>query len=319
MKNKNIIVTGGAGFIGSHLVDALLAQNNKVIIIDSLISSSEKYIEHHFNLKNCTFIKADIRNINSFKQIKIPIDMIFHLAADPDVKTSVENPTISFDHNVAGTLNVLEFARINDIDSFFFASSGGTLYGDVDTFPIKESVLLNPISPYGASKAASEMYISAYANAYNIKSFSGRLANILGERSQHGVCYDFYMKLKRNPKQLEILGNGMQKKSYLHVSDCINAILSLVDILPEYNSFYDYFNIGSYEWVTVNQIAKIIEENMGLFNVNHTYSGGKKGWVGDIHKMLLSVEKIKDFTGWMPSLSIEKSIKRYIEWLEENN
>ena len=314
-----ILVTGGSGFIGSHLVSTLIKTDNDVIVIDSLISSTTEFIDLYIQSGKCLFIKGDIRDQKLLNSFTPPIDFIFHLAADPDVKTSVEFPLNSFEHNVRGTLNVLELARRSDIKGLFFASSGGTLYGDVEEFPIEENTVLSPISPYGASKAACEMYAAAYANTYQIKIVAGRLANIIGERSSHGVCYDFYKKLIRNPGELTILGDGLQKKSYLHVSDCIDAIMALCDNLNKQQDWYDYFNLGSDEWVSVKKIAEIIENEMNLNGVHHKFTGGKKGWAGDVHKMLLSNKKIKKITGWSPSLTTKKAIQIYISWLKSRD
>ncbi|MBD3352994.1 MAG: NAD-dependent epimerase/dehydratase family protein [Candidatus Lokiarchaeota archaeon] len=316
MQKQKILVTGGAGFIGSHLVDKLIEFENQVTVIDSLVSGNQEFIQDQITSGKCIFIKGDIRNSEIFNDISGEVDYIFHLAADPDVKTSVSKPVLSFEHNVRGTLNVLEYARVNKPKGFIFASSGGTLYGDVDKFPITEESLLQPISPYGASKAAGEIYIGAYANAYNFKAVSGRYANIFGERSMHGVSFDFYHKLKKNPKELTILGNGMQKKSYLHVSDCVNATILIGDNLNKQKKWYDYYNIGSEEWFTVKELASVIESQMGLENVKHKFTGGEKGWVGDVHKLLLSIEKIKEI-GWSPKISFEEAMHRYVEYLEK--
>jgi UDP-glucose 4-epimerase len=318
MENNIVLVTGGAGFIGSHLVDRLIESNNKLIVIDSLISSTKEYIQQHIDSKKLIFIEGDIRDEKLMESIEEPIEYIFHMAADPSVKTSVEFPVESFEHNVKGTLNLLEMARRLKIKGLIFASSGGTLYGDVDRFPIVESDLLKPISPYGASKAACEMYISAYANAYEFKAVSGRYANIFGERSTHGVSIDFYKMLKENPTELTILGDGMQQKSYLHVSDCVEATIKLGDNLSKQEKWYEFFNVGSEEWFKVIQIAELIEKEMNLDKVKHKFTGGKKGWVGDVHKMLLSIDKLKKI-GWKPKLSFEESMHRYIEWLNNKN
>jgi UDP-glucose 4-epimerase len=316
MKNSSILVTGGAGFIGSHLVDKLIQLNNHVIVIDSLISSTEEYISPHIKSGKLNFIKGDIRDETVLNRIE-NVEFIFHLAADPNVQISVQKPVNSFDHNVKGTLNILELARRLKVKGLFFASSGGTLYGDVDKFPITEDCLLKPISPYGASKAAGEMYISAYANAYEFKAVSGRYANIFGERSNHGVTYDFYHKLKENPKELTILGDGKQQKSYLHVLDCVEASILITDNLAKQQKFYDYYNIGSNEWYTVDELALIVEKVMKLNKVTHKYTGGERGWVGDVAKMLLSIEKLEKL-GWTPRISFESAISRYIEWISKN-
>ncbi|MHA1340693.1 MAG: GDP-mannose 4,6-dehydratase [Promethearchaeota archaeon] len=318
MQNQKILVTGGAGFIGSHLVDKLIELENDVYVIDNLLTTDTRSIKSQIEKGKCKFIKKDLRDAECFKDIPKDFDYIFHLAADPNVKTSVENPINSFNHNVLGTINLLEFTRKIHPKGFIFASSGGTLYGDVENFPITENDVLKPISPYGASKAACEMYISAYANAYQFKAVSGRYANIFGERSTHGVTYDFYYKLKKNPNELEILGNGKQKKSYLHVSDCVEATILIGDNLMEQRQWYDYYNIGSEDWVTVDELALILEEELGLKNVKHKYTGGEKGWIGDVHKLLLSIEKIKKL-GWKPKVSFKEAVRRYVKWLKNSN
>jgi UDP-glucose 4-epimerase len=315
VKDQKILVTGGAGFIGSHLVDSLMKKKNEVIVIDNLISSSTQYIQKYFESEKFQFIEGDIRNLDDLHKIKSSIDYIFHFAADPDVRQSVHTPLTSFDHNVQGTLNLLELARKKEVKGFIFASSGGTLYGDVDTFPIKETDLLRPISPYGASKAAGEMYISAYANSYNFKAISVRLANIFGERSNHGVTYEFFNRLKENPKELEILGDGQQKKSYLHVSDCVEACLVVADSIHSQEKNYTYYNIGSEDWITVIDLARELETRMGLSGVNHTFTGGQKGWVGDVHLMLLSIDKLKEL-GWKPQYSFSEGMVKYVKWME---
>ena len=316
--NQRILVTGGAGFIGSHLVDALIRNGHNVIVIDNLVEGHLENIQNHIDSGKCQFIKEDILNLE-FMLEKLPkIDIIYHFAADPDVRLSVPNPLNSFKQNVQGTLNVLEYARKNNINKIIFASSGGTVYGDVDVFPITEEFAFKPISPYGASKAAAEMYLSAYASSYHIKSASLRFANIIGERSLHGIGYDFFNHLNENPNILNILGDGTQKKSYLHVSDTIEAVLLIANNLDNQKKWYDFYNLGSEDWFTVNEIADIYEKELNLSNVKHTYTGGSKGgWVGDVAKMILSIDKIKKI-GFLPKVSFEEAIHRYCEWLRKN-
>lgn len=315
MKGQNILVTGGAGFIGCHLVESLIKLGNKVTVIDSLISSTDEYIKGFVEAGTCIFIKGDIRDEKLMNSLQGPFNYLFHMAADPDVKSSVDRPVISFDHNVKGTLNTLELARRMKVKGYIFASSGGTVYGDVETFPVHEEFPLKPISPYGASKAAGEMYISAYANAYEFKAVSGRYANIFGERSTHGVSFDFYNRLRSNPKVLTILGDGMQQKSYLHVSDCVDATILIADNLSKQKKWYDYYNIGSNDWYTVRELASILEEEMGLKDVKHEFTGGEKGWVGDVHKLLLSIKKLEDL-GWKPKYNLKQAMHLYISWLK---
>lgn len=308
-------MTGGAGFIGSHAVDQLVKWGNEVMIIDNLSSSTMEYIEPLINAKKVTFHKADLRNKDYLLSILKDIDLIIHMAADPDVKNSVPHPVESFEINVIGTLNLLEAMRKNNIPQIAFASSGGTLYGQVDEFPITERTVLHPISPYGASKAAGEMYISAYADSYGFKGVALRYANIFGPRSNHGVTFDFFHKLKANPKKLEILGDGKQQKDYLFVSDCVDASLLCAEKLSSQKGTFDFYNLGAEGWHTVVELANCVVEAMHLSDVKFSYTGGAQGWVGDVAKMILDVSKLKAL-GWTPKVTFKEGINRYINWLE---
>ena len=313
----NILVTGGAGFIGSHLVDALIDLGHHIIIVDNLIEGRLDNIQTHIDAGVCDFLQGDIRDVD-FCQHEIPsVAMIYHFAADPDVRKSVPNPTVSYDHNMNGTLNILEYARLHNVKKMVFASSGGTVYGESDIFPLKETFVLHPISPYGASKAAAEMYLAAYAHSYQMKIAAVRFANIFGERSRHGVGYDFFHHLHENPAELTILGDGTQQKSYLHVSDAVHATILAGEHLDAQSQWYDYYNVGSEDWFTVNDIAGLYEQEIGLENVKHAFTGGKKGWEGDVAKMILSIEKIKEI-GFTPQISFQEGVHRYCEWLKKD-
>ena len=310
-----ILITGGAGFIGSHLVDYLIAQSHSIVVLDSLIEGHLETIQPQIDAGKCKFIKGDIRDKTLMLEKLEATDMIYHWAADPDVRASVPNPMVSYDHNMNGTLNVLEYARKHNIKKIMFASSGGTVYGDVEIFPVVENSPLRPISPYGASKAAAEMYLSAYANAYEIKIGVVRYANIFGERSMHGVGFDFFNKLNCDGSELTILGDGMQQKSYLHVSDCVKATVLVGDSLDAQEKWYEYYNVGSEEWHTVKQIAAMYEAELGLTSVEHKFTGGARGWVGDVAKMLLSIEKINKL-GYIPQVSFKEGVHLYCDWLK---
>ncbi|MHA1754138.1 MAG: GDP-mannose 4,6-dehydratase, partial [Candidatus Odinarchaeia archaeon] len=295
------------------LVDTLIKRGDEVIIIDNLSSSITEVYNNFLKCKNITFYKADIRNFNEIMKISEDIDEIFHLAADPRVGLSAEIPIENFEINVKGTLNVLEAARKKDIKKIFFTSSGGTIYGESEIIPTPETASLKPISCYGASKACCEMYSLAYASSFGLDIVSFRLANIYGPRSNHGVIFDFYKKLKTNPKKLVILGDGKQKKSYLYVKDCIEAMI----LIEKQNlKGFNAFNIGSEDWITVREIADIVVSLLGLSNVKYEFTGGKQGWIGDVTKMRLNISKIKKL-GWRQKISIEEGIKYYIEYLKK--
>ncbi len=312
MKYQNVVVTGGAGFIGSWLVDKLVEEKCQVTVIDDLSAGDIKNIEKYKG--TIEFVKADIRDDDILQKICSGKDTIFHYAADPNVRTSVIDPTNSYGINVYGTFLILETMRRLDIPNIVFASSGGTLYGQVDVFPTPEDTQFHPISAYGATKAIAESYLSAYAASYDITAVSCRYANIFGPRSNHGVMFDFYHKLKKNPKELEILGDGKQIKSYLYISDCVEASLTAAKGVKK---GYEPFNIGSDTWTTVNEIADIIANEMDLKNVKYSYTGGEAGWKGDVFKMLLSIEKIQKL-GWKQKITTEEGIRLYIRWLQEH-
>ncbi|MHA1409113.1 MAG: SDR family NAD(P)-dependent oxidoreductase [Candidatus Odinarchaeia archaeon] len=310
--SKKVLVTGGAGFIGSHLVDRLLQRGDHIVIIDNLSSPTNKYYKRFLENTQIEFINGDIRHFSDVLKACEDVEQIFHLAADPRVDLSSKRPIENFEVNVIGTLNVMEAARQTGVKTIFFASSGGTVYGETEKIPTSEETPLKPISCYGASKACGEMYLSAYSATYNINSISLRFANVFGPRSNHGVMFDFYNKLKKNPNELLILGDGAQQKSYIYIDDCVDAILFIEK--AGINGF-ECFNIGSEEWITVNEIAKLIVEKLNIKNVKFKYTGGKKGWVGDVPKMMLDISKIKRI-GWKPQISFKEGLHRFIEYLE---
>jgi UDP-glucose 4-epimerase len=302
----NVAVTGGAGFIGSHLTDSLLAEKNEVTVIDNLSTGNLEYLPNTIK-----FVKKDIRQ-DLQNELK-GIETVFHFAADPVVKKSADNPTICFDINVVGTMSVLEACRRANVKHIIFASTS-TVYGNASTIPTPEDYQCIPASNYGASKLACEAYLAAYSASYSIKATSLRFANIFGERSNHGVMFDFYHKLKKNPNELEILGDGKQDKSYLHVSDCVSAILLAA---KKQKHKYDVYNVGSSEKTTVNHLAKLVCKNFGtdpLFK----YTGSKQGWVGDIPLMLLDISKIEKL-GWKQQVSFEEGVRRYIDFLKNTS
>ena len=302
-----VLVTGGAGFIGSHLVDELLKRGFNVRVIDNLSSGSLENIKHNIGNRSFEFIRGDLKNPeDSLKAVK-NVEVVFHLAANPEVRVSTTAPEIHFRENVVATFNLIEACRkVGTVEKFVFASSS-TVYGDAKVFPTPENHELRPISVYGASKAACESLICSYAYLYGFKAASLRYANIVGPRLRHGVIYDFLMKLKKNPNVLEVLGDGTQKKSYLYISDTIEATLLVTDKLTEK---FETYNIGNEDWITVAEIAEIVSKAAG-FKPKIVFTGGTpdgRGWPGDVKYMLLSIEKIKKL-GWKPKHTSREAIE----------
>ncbi|WMW24301.1 NAD-dependent epimerase/dehydratase family protein [Methanolobus sediminis] len=309
LKNKKILVTGGAGFIGSHIVDILMKEECKVIVFDNLSSGRMEFIEHHTGNPNFEFINGDLLATDEISMACNDIDFVFHVAANPDVKLGVVNTKVHFEQNITATYNLLEAMRKNNVQNIAFTSTS-TVYGEAEIIPTPENYgPLIPISLYGASKLACEALITSYSHTFDIKSWIFRFANIIGERSTHGIIVDFIQKLKDNPYQLEILGDGRQSKSYLHVNECVTAIIFAIN---SSNKSVNIFNVGSEDTINTTDIGKIVVEKMGLQNVDFTYTGGKRGWKGDVPRMLLGIDKLKNM-GWNPEYSSKRSVKETVK------
>jgi UDP-glucose 4-epimerase len=305
-----VLVTGGAGFIGSHLVDTLMERGLEVAVLDNLSRGSINNLARWLQHPRFTFIKGDLKNLEDSSQAVKGCEVVFHFAANPEVGIGYSNPKLYFEENVLATYNLLEAIRKNgDCKHLIFASTS-TVYGEAKVLPTPEDYApLKPISHYGASKLACEALISSYAHLYEFNASILRLANIIGPRSNHGVIYDFIMKLKANPKILEVLGDGTQSKSYLYISDCIEAILIILDRANVQG--VEVFNIGSEDRIGVLDIAKIVIEEMGLKDMEIKVSGGVdggRGWRGDVKEMLLEVSKLKSI-GWKPKLGSTEAVR----------
>jgi UDP-glucose 4-epimerase len=307
---ERVLVTGGAGFIGSHLVDALMVRGEEVCVFDNLSTGSIENVRYWLGSPNFTFIKGDLLNTMDLEKLEVKrYSFIFHFAANPEVKIGSTEPGIHFQQNILATYNLLELIRKADAKPTLIFASTSTVYGEASRIPTPEDYApLKPISTYGASKLACEALITAYAYTYGFKAVIYRLANIVGPRSRHGVIYDFIEKLKRNPGELEILGDGTQTKSYLHVGDCIDAILLGLEKSTEQ---VEIFNVGSEDQVDVKTIAQIVIDEMKLKNVKLIFTGGVeggRGWKGDVKNMLLDITKLKTL-GWRPKLNSKQAVR----------
>ncbi|HOW15249.1 NAD-dependent epimerase/dehydratase family protein [Methanosarcina sp.] len=303
-KNR-ILVTGGAGFIGSHLIDRLLEKENKVVVFDNLSSGKMEFVEQHLKNPDFSFVKGDLLNPEAIERVCKDADMVYHVAANPDVKLGASDTKVHLDQNILATYNLLEAMRKGNAKRIAFTSTS-TIYGEASIMPTPENYgPLIPISLYGASKLACEALITSYSHTFDMQAWIFRFANIVGPRSTHGITVDFIKKLKENPLKLEILGDGKQEKSYLHVSECVNAILFAIE---KSKQEVNIFNIGSEDTISATGIGKVIVEEMGISNVEFTYTGGSRGWKGDVPRMRLDIEKLKSM-GWKPAYTSEKSIR----------
>ena len=291
-----VLVTGGAGFIGSHLVDVLMQCGYKVVVFDNLSSGKIENVERWLKDENFRFVRGDLCWREEIRKAVVGCDVIFHFAANPDVRAAA---TAHFG-DVIGTFNLLESLRDISISKFIFASSS-TVYGEAERIPTPEDYApLLPISMYGASKLACEALVSSYAHSLGFKAIILRLTNV-GPRSSHGVIYDFIMKLRRNPKELEILDDGSQMKSYLYIDDCIDAIMLITE---KFNGDIEVFNVGSEDQVNVGRIAEIVVEVLNLKDVKFKFTGGVnggRGWKGDVKVMLLNASRLTSL-GWKPNI-----------------
>jgi UDP-glucose 4-epimerase len=286
-KNK-ILVTGGAGFIGSHLVDRFIEKGSRLTVFDNMSSGKMEFIEDHLENPDFTLIKGDLLDQEAIEKACRGIDFICHVAANPDVRLGASDTRIHLDQNILATYNLLEAMRKNSIKKIAFTSTS-TVYGEASIIPTPEDYgPLIPISLYGASKLACEALITSYSHTFDMQAWIFRFANIVGPRSTHGITVDFIKKLRKNANLLEILGDGKQEKSYLHVSECIDAILFLIENSKEK---VNIFNIGSEDTISATEIGKAVIEEMGLSNVEFTYTGGNRGWKGDVPRMRLGIEK----------------------------
>ena len=298
---NSVLITGGAGFIGSHLAEKLIESGIKVKVLDNLVTGKKENLENCWNKKNFEFFQQDLGNLVNVDFLD-NVDIVFHLAADPEVRTGYDKPENSFNENIVNTFNLLQKIKHSKVKKFMFASSS-SVYGNANVLPTSENYSpLLPISHYGASKLACEALISSFCHNYDIDGMIIRPANVIGARGRHGLIWDLIHKLKKDQTKLEILGNGKQSKSFIHISDTIEGIFHIINNTKEK---IEIFNIGSEDSIEIMDVAKIVCKNMNLENIMIQTKENEEdgiGWKGDIKKAHLDIKKLKSL-GWNTNLS----------------
>lgn len=310
------LVTGGAGFIGSHIVDYLIRSGKPVRVVDNLVSGTLDNLVQWIDHPLFELMEIDLLDKEKVNAAIIGCDEVYHLAANPEVNAKNASPDDHFRQNIEATFNLLEAMRQDGNQSFITFTSTSTVYGEPEQIPTLESYGPTiPISLYGASKLACEGLISAYASMYGFRAVIFRLANVVGPRSNHGVIYDFIGKLRCNPDRLEVLGDGTQSKSYLYIDDCVDGIMHGI----RNGGVVDIFNIGSEDRTNVLTIAEIVKDELGLSDAQISMTGGVdggRGWMGDVKVMQLDMSRLMQ-TGWSPRYgsagAVRQTVKEMIE------
>ena len=313
MARSRYFVTGGAGFIGSNLVDRLLADGHSVTVFDDFRTGRREFLADAALQQGFALIEGDLLNASALTAALAGHDTVLHLAANADVRFGLEHPRKDLEQNTIATFNVLEAMRTNGIRRIAFSSTG-SIYGEPELFPTPETCPF-PVqtSLYGASKLACEGLIAAYCQGFDFTGFIFRFVSILGERYTHGHVFDFYRKLLRDPSEIEVLGNGKQRKSYLYVGDCIEAMLTVMSRADDRVNIY---NLGTQEYCTVDESLGWITGHLGV-TPQRRYTGGERGWVGDSPFIFLDTARVRSL-GWRPRLSIREGVLRTLEYLQAN-
>ncbi len=305
------LVTGGAGFIGSHLIDRLVDRGDEVVVLDNLSSGKKSFIAHHG--EKVKLVNVDITALDEIQGHFEGVDFVYHLAANPDIRLGTKITDTDLKQGTIATYNVLESMRIHNVKNIAFASSS-VVYGEDAPMPTPENYgPCLPISLYGASKLAGEGLISSWCGTFEHKAWIFRFANIIGARGTHGVIFDFIHKLKNTPDNLEVLGNGRQEKSYMEVGDCVNAILHCIE---KFDESINLVNLGSIDTASVTNIAEVVIEETGYTGAKISYTGGDRGWAGDIPRAMLAIEKLRA-SGFEPTYTSVESIRHTAKILIE--
>lgn len=307
------LVTGAAGFIGSNLVDRLLRDGHDVVGYDNFSTGQERFLDSAHSAPAFRLVHGDTLDLPALTEAAAGCDAVFHLAANADVRFGLEHPKKDVEQNTLATFNVLEAMRANGVKRIAFSSTG-SVYGEAEVIPTPENAPF-PIqtSLYGASKLAGESLIQAYCEGYGFEGYIFRFVSILGERYSHGHVFDFYKSLRADASELRVLGNGKQRKSYLHIDDCLDAILLA---MSRPTGKVHIYNLGTDEYCQVNDSIGWICETLGV-SPRLNYTGGDRGWVGDNPFIFLDCSRIRSL-GWKPKLSIREGIVRTLEYLRAN-
>ena len=308
-----MLVTGGSGFIGSHLVERLLNEGHEVIVVDNFSTGQKAFLNDVISSKQCQLISGDLLDEDFLNTVMRKVEFVWHLAANADVRYGTKYPRRDLEQNTIATFNVLESMRKNGVRNIAFSSTG-SVYGDAPVIPTPEDCPFpEQTSLYGASKLACEGLVSAYCEGFDMHGWIFRFVSILGERYTHGHVVDFFGQLQNHPGQLNILGDGEQRKSYLYVHDCIDAMLVAIKVKQKR---VEILNLGTDEYINVNDSVGIITSTLG-FNPVRNYSGGDRGWVGDSPFIFLDCTRIRSL-GWSPRHSIREGIIKTVTWLQNN-
>lgn len=307
------LVTGGAGFIGSHLIDRLISRGDEVVVLDNLSSGKVEFIQGHIDSGSVVLIDGDITIFDDVLNAMNGIDCVFHLAANPDIRLGTKITDTDLKQGTIATYNIVESMRRCGVKKIVFASSS-VVYGENAPMPTPENHgPCMPISLYGASKQAGEGLISSWVGTFGLQAWIFRFANIIGHRGTHGVIFDFIHKLKADPSRLEVLGNGLQEKSYMEVGDCVDGILH---VMEKSNDNLNLYNLGSHDTASVKRIAEIVVEETNCLDAKIEYTGGDRGWAGDIPRAMLGIDKMLS-TGYDVRYNSEDAIRHTAKCLIE--
>lgn len=306
------LVTGGAGFIGSHIVDELLERGTRVTVYDNLCTGRIEYLPKSKGEK-FTLVEGDVLDLDRLTGAMKGCDFVFHWQANADVRGGPTNTRVDLEQNTIATWNVLDAMRKNEIKGLAFASSSA-VYGEPEVFPTPEAYSPTQTSLYGASKLAGEAMIEAYCEYFGMRSFMFRFVSWIGERYSHGVIFDFMKKLQQDPTRLQVLGDGQQRKSYLYVRDGVSAIMLAIEKSTGNKNIY---NIGHHDYINVIDLAKIVLDELGVKDLKMEFTGSKRGWIGDSPFVHLDTGKIRAL-GWNAETSIEDGIRRTVRYLKDH-